>query len=245
MLRHPHPHLLVNAGRRFLYRRRPDGFTLLLAGLGVLGAALVLAGEVSYGVGLNGDSVNYISVARSLLAGNGFTEFTGDVYHEWPPLYPLLLAGGSLGIFDPLTAAGPLNAGLFGLIIFVVGMYLRTRVESRLLTLWCCLAAALAWPLLDVARFAWSETAAILFSMLALMQSERLLSRGGGGEFWAALGRRIHRPGRPDPVCRDRAAGSGGMRYGAPKRRCAVGKGPAHRRLWGGWAGAAGAVAAA
>ena len=186
MLRHLHP--LISAVRRFLYRRRPDGFTLLLAGLGLLGAALVLARGISYGVGLEWDAINYIGVARSLLAGDGFTTWRGSIYHAFPPLYPLLLATASLGIFDPWAVAGPLNAGLFGLTVFVVGMYLRTQLQSRLLTLWCCLALALAWPLLDAAHFAWSEMPFILFSTLALMQSERALNRGGGGNsalLWA------------------------------------------------------------
>ena len=168
-----------SAGRRVLSRRRPDNLTLLLAALGILGAALVLARQVNYGVGLTADSVSYISVARSLLDGNGFIQFDGDIYHKWPPLYPLLLAAASLGIFDPLTAAGPLNAVIFGLAVFAVGMYLRTRLASRLLLLWCCLAVALAWPSLRLAYFAWSEMSFILFTMLALMQAERLLSRGG------------------------------------------------------------------
>ena len=177
---------LISAGCGALSRRRPDNFTLLLAVLGILGAALVLARQVNYGVGLTPDSVNYISVARSLLAGNGFIQFDGDIYHQWPPLYPLLLAAASLGVFDPLTVAGPLNAGLFGLAVFVVGMYLRTRLASRLLLLWCCLAIALAIPLLDVAYFAWSEMLFILLVMLALMQVERLLRTGDNSALiWA------------------------------------------------------------
>ena len=183
-MRYPHP--LIGAARRVWPGRRPDGFTLLLAALGVLGAALALARAVTYGIGLHPDVVNYISVARSLLAGTGFTQFDGGIYHLWPPLYPLLLAAGSLGIFDPLAIAGPLNAGLFGLTVFVVGIYLRTRLASRLLTLWCCLALALAWPLLDIAHFVWSETSFVLFSTLALIQTERLLSRGGNAALLGA-----------------------------------------------------------
>lgn len=188
MLRYLHPYLhpQTGAGRRVLTVRRPDGFTLLLAILGALGVALTLAREINYGVGLNPDAVNYISVARSLLDGNGFTEFSGSNLRGWPPLYPLLLAAASIGIFDPLTVAGPLNAGLLGLTIFVVGMYLRTRLESRLLTLWCCLAMALAWPLLYVAQFARSEMSFILFGILALMQAERLLKSGSNSALiWA------------------------------------------------------------
>ncbi len=191
MLRHLHPLInapLISAGRRALPRRRPDNLTLLLVALGILGAALVLARQVNYGVGLNWDSGNYIFVVRSLLAGDGFIQFDGDFYHAWPPLYPLLLAGAGFGIFDPLTVAGPLNAALFGLTVFSAGMYLRARLASRLLTLWGCLILTLAWPLLHIASFALSEMSFILFSILALMNAERLLSRGGNSALlWAGV----------------------------------------------------------
>ena len=189
MLRQPYSLKAISAGRGALSRQRPDGFTLLLAAFGILGAALVLAREINYGVGLSADAVNYISVARSLLAGDGFTEYAGTPYHYWPPLYPLLLAAASLGIFDPLLAAGPLNAALFGLTVFVVGIYLRRRLASRLLTLWCCLAVALAAPLLNVAQFAWSEMPFILLATLALLSVARLLGRDGGNAalLWAGV----------------------------------------------------------
>ena len=125
--------------RRPLARFRPSRFTLLLAGIAVLGAALVLAREVTYGVSIGWDSVEYIGVARNLLAGDGFTRFFGGVYKAYPPLYPVLLAAGSLFLFDPRDVAGPLNAVIFGLTIFVAGRYLRLRLQSRFLVGWACL----------------------------------------------------------------------------------------------------------
>ena len=81
---------------------------------------------------LDWDSVSYIAAARNLLDGNGFHTFNrGDPYVWWPPLYPLLLAVASLEVFDPLAVAGPVNAVLFGLTIFVVARYLRRRLASR------------------------------------------------------------------------------------------------------------------
>ena len=166
----------------------PDGrvakhhwrFTLLLAACGVLGAALVLAREIDYGVGLGRDAVEYLSVARNLLAGNGFTRFFGGVYKAFPPLYPVMLAVGSLGVFDPREVAGPLNAVLFGLTIFVAGQYLRRRLEFRALALWGSLALALSLPLGEMASRAMSETAFILFATLALMQADEYLQSGKG-----------------------------------------------------------------
>ena len=121
-------------------RLRPDRFTLLTAAIAALGAALVLGRVLPFGVRLTPDSAHYIAAARSLLAGEGLLGFDGSP----SPLYPLLLAAASLGIFDPVVVAGPLNAILFGLTVFVVGRYLRQRLEFRFLAAWACLATTLA-----------------------------------------------------------------------------------------------------
>ena len=139
--------------------KRPDRFTLLLAALAVLGAVLILARQVTYGVGLSADFVAYLSTARSLLAGEGFIQIHGWPYLHWPPLYPMLLAAASLFAFDPYDVAGPLNAAVFGLTLFVAGQYLRRHVQHPLLVLWACLAIMLAIPLTRVASQAISEVA--------------------------------------------------------------------------------------
>ena len=96
--------------------RRPDRFTLLLATLAVLGAVLILARQVTYGVGLSADFATYLSTARSLLAGEDFVQIHGAPYVNHPPLYPMLLAAASLFAFDPYDIAGPLNVAVFGTI---------------------------------------------------------------------------------------------------------------------------------
>lgn len=156
--------------------RRPPALALVC--FAILGASLVLAREVAYGVALTWDSVEYVSVARNLLAGEGFTRFFGGHYKAFPPLYPALLAGASLGVFDPLAVAGPVNAILFGLTVFVAGWWLWRRLDSRLLALWGCAAVAVAWPLTWMASWAMSETAFILLALLALIQTEKFLEGG-------------------------------------------------------------------
>ena len=125
----------------------------------MLGAVLILARQVTYGVGLSADFVAYLSTARSLLAGEGFIQIHGWPYLHWPPLYPMLLAAASLFAFDPYDVAGPLNAAVFGLTLFVAGQYLRRHVQHPLLVLWACLAIMLAIPLTRVASQAISEVA--------------------------------------------------------------------------------------
>ena len=164
-------------------RWRPDGLTLLVAAIALLGAGLALARVAVWGPALHWDSVNYIEVARALLAGDGFTQpdwylFGADAYAIWPPLYPMLLAGGGLGAADPYDVAGPLSAVSFGLTIFVAGRWMARRLESRILVVWACLALALSVPLSRVATAALSEAPFILLATLTLVQADAFLREG-------------------------------------------------------------------
>ena len=172
-----------------ILRWRPDRFTLTLAGLALLGAALILARQVNYGTGLYVDLIGYISVARHLLEGEGFVEFTNkELYMAYPPLYPLLLATASLFVFDPYAVAGPLHAAIFGLTIFAAGHYLRQRIHSRFLILWACLALLLSIPLTSVAYTAMSEPLFILFVTLSLLHTDSFLHKARRSSLlWAAM----------------------------------------------------------
>ena len=145
-----------------------------------LAAALALARGIDYGVGLEFDSLNYISTARSLLAGEGFYESLGRAHTGWPPLYALTLAvAAGLCGRDPLAVAGPLNAAIFGLTVFVLGLYLRRRLQSRFAAAWACAALALSVPLADEAAWALSEPLFLLTSTLALIATDDYLRAGG------------------------------------------------------------------
>ena len=174
------------SGGAFLSRIRPDRLTLLIAAAALLGVGLTLAREVTYGVAIQSDSFAYIRAARDLAAGDGFSRGAG--YTFWPPLYPLLLAAAGLGIFDPYAVAGPLNAALFGITIFIVGQYLRRRLLSRFLALWACLALALSIPLAESASTALTGALFILMITLALIQTDNFLSEGKTSSLlWAAV----------------------------------------------------------
>lgn len=148
----------------------------LLVALAVLGAVLVLLRNHPYGPGLHFDAVNYIGVARNLLAGEGWVRFHGASYTSAPPLYPALLAlSGLLSGFDPRDIAGPLNALLFGLTVFVAARWMLERITSRWLALWGGLAAAFSLPLTSMASHAMTEPVFILFVTLALFCMDRYL----------------------------------------------------------------------
>ena len=164
-------------------RLRPDGLTLLIAAIALLGAGLALARVAVWGPALHWDSVNYIEVARALLVGDGFTQpdwylFGADAYAIWPPLYPMLLAGGGLGAADPYDVAGPLSAVFFGLTIFVAGRWMARRLESPVLVAWTCCALALSVPLSRAASAALSEAPFILLATLTLVQVDTFVREG-------------------------------------------------------------------
>ena len=138
---------------------------------------------------LEWDSVNYVSVADSLLTGEGFTQvFRNEPYVRWPPLWPLLLAAAAvLSPFDPLDAAGPINAAAFALTAFAGGWWLRRRLASRFLAVWGALALALAIPLAREASWAMTEAVFALCAVLALTRLEAHLREGDRPSLlWAA-----------------------------------------------------------
>lgn len=156
---------------------RPPAATAVLLGMGVLAALLVLARTATWGVGLSADSAAYIAVARNLIAGNGFLNFNGSPYVEWPPLYPLLLA--AFGAFsDPAAVAAPLNALAHGLTVFVVGSHLSHRLGFRF-GLAAAGALMLCIPLAALAARALSDSLFLLWVVLALTSASRFLTEGG------------------------------------------------------------------
>lgn len=144
---------------------------LVLAGLG---AILILLREVHYGVGMSNDGVGYVLRAQRILAGPGWL-----VHHSGTqaPLYPFLLAFAALPGFDLLHVAGFVNAAAFGLTILFAGLYLNGRLASRPLATWATAAVLLSIPLTAAAANAMTEPVFILFTLLALIDVERFLTR--------------------------------------------------------------------
>ena len=167
-------HSAVTGWTRRLRVPRLNGLDLLIFGVSALGAALILA-RVGAHAGLTYDSLHYVELARNVLEGEGYTDYNGRTHTTWPPGYPLLLVAAGLGIADPYDVAAPLNAAMFGAAILATGLYLRRRLETRVLALWACLAIALSLPLAVTASFAMTDMPFILFATLALIQTDRAL----------------------------------------------------------------------
>ena len=160
-------------------RPQRDHLDLPIVAASLVGVALVLAREATYGVNWHYDAVYYVSVAANVLAGEGLVAFDWKPQTNWPPLFPLaLVLASGFGIFDPADVVGPLNIATHGLTIFVVGNYLRQRLQSRPLVVWACFAVALSSPLADVVSTPLAEPLFTLLTTLALIQTHRLLTQG-------------------------------------------------------------------
>lgn len=159
-------------------RLRPGGFVVFLAAVSVLAAATVLLRGGTHGPALHWDGVNYLAVARNLLAGEGFRNFDGTPYALWPPLYPLALAAATLGTFDPLETALPFGALVFGLTVFAAGRFLERRLRSRFLAFAAPAVLALSVPLGDLAWWALSGPLFVLLSTLALIRADAFRAEG-------------------------------------------------------------------
>ena len=151
-------------------RLRPDRATLILAAASLIGAGLILAREVNYGVGTTLDSVAYISAARNAADGNGFVVLHDQSHYvNYPPLFPGLLALADLLGVDPLRAAGWLNAAAFGAAVFIASAWLRRRVQSALLVAWATVALIVAPPLVYVGAMAKAEAVFIPLTLTGLL----------------------------------------------------------------------------
>jgi hypothetical protein len=152
--------------------RLSTGQRFLVLAVGLAAASLVWLSTSKYGVGLSPDSVGYVGVARNLLAGRGVVSYEGGgPFVVQPPLYPALLAatGALLGI-DPLVAARPLHALVFGVVAGLGGLLtLRLLRMAPLLAGLALLGIVAAAPVLEMAVSALSEPLFLLWLFLALI----------------------------------------------------------------------------
>ena len=185
--------------------RRPDRFTLLVAaaargGRGSRvgrGSRALAGGRLRTETGW--DAVNYITVARSLLAGDGLVGLGGGPLTAWPPLYPALLAGGGAVRVRPLRRRRAAQRRLLradrsgrGLVAAPPAAAFTLPVAVGLLLDRACPSARRRGvPAL-------SESAFILFVTLALTQIDAHLGGGGRASLMRAGG--VQRGGLPDPL---------------------------------------------
>ena len=120
----------------------PWGILALLT-LGVVGVFL-LGYHTRFGAAMNGDAVQYVAGARSILAGDGFgmPDGFGEVQPlvAMPPFFSTVLAAVGLIGVDPLQGARYLHVVLYGLNIILAGVLVYrnsgSSVPAVLVGLW-------------------------------------------------------------------------------------------------------------
>jgi len=153
--------------------RAGRGFKTALAIISVAGVLLVLVITSPFGAGTTPDSAVYSSAAENLLSGRGYTAFDGSVFVHWPPFFPTLIAALTLSGMSPLNSARLINALLYGLMIFVSGIWLTRKLESKGLALLGTLAIALSPTVLKTVCYVWSEPLLMLFALLFLVAIDK------------------------------------------------------------------------
>ena len=131
-------------------------------------AIAAVAVATRWGAGVSVDSLGYTSIARSLLDGQGYRTADEGPCTTWPPLYPLVLAGGAALGPDPATVARWLNALLCGANVLLVGLILLAVTRARWLAVLGAFAMAAMPDSLHVHAMIWTEPLFVLLVMLAL-----------------------------------------------------------------------------
>lgn len=156
--------------------RRERTLNSILIALSAGGVALVLLREINYGVGLGSDSRDFVATARSLLEGNGFTTWDGELIAKNAPLFPAILAFFGLLSLKVITVGAFLNAIAFGVIVLTTTAWLKTYIESRFLIIWSGLAITLWVPLADLSAILMTDTLFIALTVLSLYTLDRFLT---------------------------------------------------------------------
>jgi 4-amino-4-deoxy-L-arabinose transferase-like glycosyltransferase len=131
----------------------------------ILGFLIILL-TTRWGIGASPDSVVYIGGARNLAAGHGFTMDTvagnADPITHFAPFYSWVLSLSGFLAVDPIAGARWINALLFGLNIFLVGLLVaKSDISGRSTIVWLPLLASLlllsAPTMLEIHVMAWTE----------------------------------------------------------------------------------------
>jgi len=159
---------------------------ILLGVLAAIGIVLVLRATPE-GLGLSDDSIAYIAGGRSMLAGQGYREAwlaSDQPVTHFPPAFSSVLA--FLGLFglDPLRGARFLNASLFALNIFVLGILGWRTTKSLPAGLVLGGLLLLNDSLLRVHAVAMTEPLFIFLSLLAFWAFDLYMERD---EHWLWL----------------------------------------------------------
>lgn len=137
------------------------------------------------GPGLGEDSAKYLSVAENLLAGRGFVYYNSYALAQWPPLFPMLLAGLHLisGV-DVAQIGRVLNILAVSSLIFAGGLLLERAFRHRIiLAVFGSILIAFSTPIISIASNISTDPLFIFLVILFLLVAAAYVRR----ESWPML----------------------------------------------------------
>jgi 4-amino-4-deoxy-L-arabinose transferase-like glycosyltransferase len=158
---------------------------VILIAYSLCGALLTLLCTAKYGPGLTPDSTTYLATAESLVAGRGFFYPTGT-YLEFPPLYPLLLAGTRYLGLGFLTTARYLDALCIVVTVYAAGALIQRVSRSTLVLVLGLTIVVTATPILLASTFALTEMPFIALFTLFMLTAVRFIDQGNSRDLLLA-----------------------------------------------------------
>jgi hypothetical protein len=129
------------------------------------------------GLGLNPDSIYYISAGLNLAQGEGLTHLYGKPLTVFPPAMSAIIAAGTrVGINDVELLRG-LHSLSFAAVVLLSYVLLRRHVASRTLILGTTIFIAASGVLLTLSATVLSEPLFLVVAMAFIIVLEDLLSR--------------------------------------------------------------------
>jgi hypothetical protein len=146
--------------------------------LGLVGAATLGALVATRdGAGLSPDGVTYISSARNLADGHGFTDFTGGALTVFPPGYPGLLAVGELVGVDAATSGRVANMLAIAAVVVFTFLVLRRHVTDTTILVGATAFIAFSIHLLRIVGLVASDPVFIASTLAFILVMEEARSR--------------------------------------------------------------------
>lgn len=160
---------------------RPDRTALRAPGLWAVGLALTATAAAlvttRHGPSVAPDSVTYVSAARNLVDGRGFTDFTGEPVTVFAPAYPALLAAGERVGIDAFSFARLTNALVVGAIVLFAFLLLRRHVASTWLTIGATALVAFSSQLLIIAGYVSTDPLFIALTLAFILVMEEFRAK--------------------------------------------------------------------
>ncbi len=154
----------------------PRRLTVLIVAIAALSTAWILL-RTYYGARLTIDAASYLSGAENLAAGNGLTDYQGRELTWFPPGYSIVLAGFEIAGIGAAEGGRWLNAVLFGVIVGISGLWLKTVCRSSAVVLAGVIAIACSSTFHTDAVSLHSEPLYLLLTIGSLILVGEVLNR--------------------------------------------------------------------